>query len=247
MTGKKFDDGKLRYDLVPPVVLEQLAAVLTFGAKKYGDNNWQHVPNADSRYYAAMMRHVEATRGGEVYDEESGLPHLAHALACVSFMLHNQLYAVKDSCDDATRGPMPDEPTSGHSRREYYKALYSYNRKLCDFLLRNDYLDRFMANTINARSYASWVDMLTSKAAYSLHDVFDGACTQEGLAFWLNVRDEWDAEACTQHAHKPQHDRDYANSVACDNIPDDVMAFANVIGEALGCNVTVRRTGGNHA
>lgn len=96
MTGKKFDDGKLRYDLVPPAVLKQLATVLTFGAKKYGANNWQTVPDASNRYYAAMMRHVEADRGGEVFDEESGLPHLTHALACVAFMLHNTLATVSE-------------------------------------------------------------------------------------------------------------------------------------------------------
>lgn len=96
MTGKKFDDGKLRYDLVPPAVLEQLATVLTFGAEKYGANNWQTVPDARNRYYAAMMRHVEADRGGEVFDEESGLPHLTHALACVAFMLHNTLATVSE-------------------------------------------------------------------------------------------------------------------------------------------------------
>lgn len=91
MTGKKFDDGKPRYDLIPPVVLEQLATVLTFGAKKYGPNNWQSVPDAQNRYYSALMRHVEADRGGEVFDEESGLPHLTHALACVAFMLHGRM------------------------------------------------------------------------------------------------------------------------------------------------------------
>lgn len=92
MTGKKFDDGKPRYDLIPTAALEQLATVLTFGAKKYGANNWQSVPDAQNRYYSAMMRHVEADRGGEVFDEESGLPHLTHALACVTFMLHFALH-----------------------------------------------------------------------------------------------------------------------------------------------------------
>lgn len=105
MTGKKFDDGKLRYDLVPPAVLEQLATVLTFGAEKYGANNWQTVPDARNRYYAAMMRHVEADRGGEVFDKESGLPHLTHALACVAFMLHNTLAkpAQRPDVSDAER------------------------------------------------------------------------------------------------------------------------------------------------
>jgi hypothetical protein len=37
----KNDNDKLRYDLIPPQALKALAEVLTFGANKYADNNWQ--------------------------------------------------------------------------------------------------------------------------------------------------------------------------------------------------------------
>ena len=83
--GKKYDDGKLRYELLPKEALEGVVRVLTFGAQKYADNNWQHVKPI-SRYYGALLRHVEAVRAGGWLDPESGLPHLDHAMCCVVFL-----------------------------------------------------------------------------------------------------------------------------------------------------------------
>lgn len=84
--GIKNDGEKLRYDLLPPEPIEEVVEVLTFGAKKYSDNNWQKVPDAKKRYYAALMRHLEAWRMGETHDAESDLSHLAHALCCLIFL-----------------------------------------------------------------------------------------------------------------------------------------------------------------
>ena len=86
-TGMKHDAGKLRYDLMPTNSLRQIVEVLTHGAEKYGDENWRKVKNMDARYYAALMRHVEAWRSGEVVDKESGKHHLAHAACCLIFLL----------------------------------------------------------------------------------------------------------------------------------------------------------------
>jgi hypothetical protein len=86
-TGVKYDADKLRYDLVPPESLEAVAAVLTYGAKKYAPDNWKHVSDPKARYYAAALRHMEAHRMGEVDDPESGLPHMAHATCCLLFLL----------------------------------------------------------------------------------------------------------------------------------------------------------------
>jgi len=38
MSGKKFDEGKLRMDLIPPAAIYGLAKVLTYGSEKYGQN-----------------------------------------------------------------------------------------------------------------------------------------------------------------------------------------------------------------
>lgn len=84
--GVKFDDGKLRYDLIHPEFLEGMATVLTQGAEKYDDENYKKVPNPQNRYYAAAMRHLEAFRMGEDYDFESGESHLVHAAVNIMFL-----------------------------------------------------------------------------------------------------------------------------------------------------------------
>lgn len=81
----KFDDAKLRYDLIPPEFLEGVAKVLTDGAAKYAPNNWRK--NTELwRYEAAMMRHFEAYRKGELIDPDSGSPHLMHAATNLLFL-----------------------------------------------------------------------------------------------------------------------------------------------------------------
>lgn len=84
--GRKDDLGKLRMDLIPFGPLKDVAAVLTFGAEKYSDNNWQLVPDAVKRYESAMLRHFTAYKEGEENDPESGLPHLAHVTCCLMFL-----------------------------------------------------------------------------------------------------------------------------------------------------------------
>ncbi len=84
--GVKHDSEKLRYDLLPLKSLEDIVGVLSYGANKYSDNNWQHVSPFNDRYYAAILRHVVAWRRGEIKDPESGYPHLAHALCCLIFL-----------------------------------------------------------------------------------------------------------------------------------------------------------------
>ena len=81
----KFDEDKLRYDLIPPSSTKALAKVLTYGAKKYKPNNWKL--GSKDRYVAALMRHIEAYRDGEMTDDDSGLLHLEHAIANVAFLI----------------------------------------------------------------------------------------------------------------------------------------------------------------
>lgn len=82
----KFDGDKLRYDLIPPSTMKALAEVLTFGARKYKPNNWKECADTD-RYIAALYRHLEAWRAGEEKDEESGMPHLWHAITNLAFLV----------------------------------------------------------------------------------------------------------------------------------------------------------------
>ncbi len=87
MEGVKYDDGKLRWELLPIAPIEEVVKVLTYGAKKYDDENWRKVSNQRSRYYAAALRHIVAWWKGEKIDPESGCSHLAHAICCLVFLM----------------------------------------------------------------------------------------------------------------------------------------------------------------
>ncbi|CUH74602.1 hypothetical protein AXI70_gp27 [Cronobacter phage Dev-CD-23823] len=88
--GLKFDGDKPRMDLLVdgcPNALENVASVLTFGAKKYEAHSWQHVPSGETRYKAALLRHLTAYAKGEAVDPESGMSHLAHVACNALFIL----------------------------------------------------------------------------------------------------------------------------------------------------------------
>ena len=89
--GSKHDQGKPRYDLIPPHAEAEFVDVLTFGATKYEPNQWKQVPEAKDRYTAAALRHLAAYRMGESHDIESGKHHLAHAMCCLSFIIELDL------------------------------------------------------------------------------------------------------------------------------------------------------------
>lgn len=89
--GKKFDDGKLNWWLLPLEPVEEIIKVLMHGAKKYGKFNWQDVDNYKERYYSALHRHLTSWRKGERLDQETNLPHLAHAGCCLLFLLWKEL------------------------------------------------------------------------------------------------------------------------------------------------------------
>jgi hypothetical protein len=94
--GRKFDGGKLRYGLLPPLALKATVEILTFGAEKYEPDNWKYVPDSKRRYFDAMQRHIWAWKEGEQDDPESGKNHLAHALCCLMFLYeHDIKYSVQ--------------------------------------------------------------------------------------------------------------------------------------------------------
>ena len=91
IVGEKHDQGKPQFRLIPMKALTEQAKVLTFGAMKYSPGGWKAVPDAHNRYLDAAFRHLVAYSQGDCYDEESGLPHLAHAQCCLSFLLELDL------------------------------------------------------------------------------------------------------------------------------------------------------------
>jgi hypothetical protein len=67
-----------RLSLLPRLGLAAISRVYGFGADKYAAHNWRRGYEWD-KSHDALLRHVLAHIDGETYDEESGLPHLAHA------------------------------------------------------------------------------------------------------------------------------------------------------------------------
>jgi len=89
--GIKFDSGKPEYALIPPFGLDQVVQVLTYGAKKYAPENWRYVEDGPRRYFDAAQRHMWAIARNEILDPETNLPHAAHAIASLLFLLERTL------------------------------------------------------------------------------------------------------------------------------------------------------------
>lgn len=86
--SKKYDKGKRRFDLVDLSTVGAIADVLGFGAQKYGENTWQDLPDGEKRYFAALLRHLEAHQKGDLIDVESGLAHIYHVLTNAFFLTY---------------------------------------------------------------------------------------------------------------------------------------------------------------
>lgn len=94
--GTKFDEGKVRLELIPPEILYAVGTVLTFGASKYQERNWEKGMKW-SRVFGALMRHMWAWWGGkgpttksflfEDKDSETAYSHLWHAATCILFLV----------------------------------------------------------------------------------------------------------------------------------------------------------------
>jgi len=107
MKAKKNDHDKDRWDLLP-LEIEYVVKVLTRGAKKYADWNWQKVVKANpERYEAALLRHYIAHKKGEKLDPETKLPHLAHLICCALFLMWNDKTAYLIKYDSAKNKPIP--------------------------------------------------------------------------------------------------------------------------------------------
>lgn len=94
LPGVKHDTAKPRPTLIIHSMARAVDAVVAvgeYGARKYADDNWIKVDNAERRYTDAMHRHDLAIGRGETHDPESGHLHAAHrawnALAALDIIL----------------------------------------------------------------------------------------------------------------------------------------------------------------
>ena len=86
--ARKEDQDKIRMELVPPELMTAVGEILTFGAKKYADRNWELGMNW-SRCYGALMRHLWSWWNPfeSDTDPETGKSHLWHAGCCIAFLI----------------------------------------------------------------------------------------------------------------------------------------------------------------
>jgi predicted HAD superfamily Cof-like phosphohydrolase len=91
----KFDNYKVRVDLLPIYPMTAIAEVFAFGASKYFANSYRQGETvAWSRTYGSILRHLFAFWSGDNIDPESGKSHLAHAGTQLMILMehtkHNQ-------------------------------------------------------------------------------------------------------------------------------------------------------------
>jgi hypothetical protein len=93
--------------LLPTIALLYLSRAMSLGAKKYGEFNWRAAKIRATVYDEAALRHIFALLDGQDTDEESGLPHEAHVMACMAIKL--DAAAVGTLIDDRNKsGKVPE-------------------------------------------------------------------------------------------------------------------------------------------
>jgi len=80
-------EAKVKLSDTPTIGIQLMGQVHTNGAAKYGRFNWREHTVSSTVYYDAAQRHLMAWFDGETIDPESGLPHLAHVMACCNILL----------------------------------------------------------------------------------------------------------------------------------------------------------------
>lgn len=111
--GIKHDRGKLRWRILPWDALAAVVEVMQWAidVKGYPEGNWRKV--SPERYLDATMRHLLAHMRGELWDEESGRLHLAHAACCILFLLSASL--VSTAADGKPSSGSSDSQTGDSS------------------------------------------------------------------------------------------------------------------------------------
>ena len=160
--GFRYNKGKLRYDLVHPKAHADMVEVLTAGANKYFDRNWENGLSWTS-VLASLKRHIAAIEDGEDYDTESGLLHVSHAACNIHFL--NAFYYDFPQGDDRPKrflkvpkigldvdGVLADFMGAWH---ELYPEILKYPsswycdrniRDRFDQMIKEDTLDTFFSN-----------------------------------------------------------------------------------------------------
>ena len=87
----RFSEGKVRHDLIPPWVIEEVAKVYTYGTNKYDDDNWRKGLAWKKNVIGPLQRHLNKWLRGELLDDESNCHHLAMVIwQCMALMIYEK-------------------------------------------------------------------------------------------------------------------------------------------------------------
>jgi|SRR5271156_2296898 len=82
----KIDERKLRFDLIPPHAMTEVAKAFTVGGSKHGEDDYLKRPKPISHHVGALLRHLYAHLRGEERDVDGQL-HLASVAARAMMIL----------------------------------------------------------------------------------------------------------------------------------------------------------------
>jgi hypothetical protein len=119
-SGLRFNQGKLRYDLLHPVSQEGIVKVLTKGSIKYAERNWEKGMSWTS-VLASLKRHLASFEAGEDYDPETGELHVDHMQCNAHFL--SAYYKIAPKFDDRV-----------HTKKPKLKYALDIDEVLCDFI-----------------------------------------------------------------------------------------------------------------
>lgn len=113
-------NDKLPLHLWPTTATAMGSIGLLEGAVKYGRLNWRHTGVRASIYIDACKRHLDAWMEGEETAPDSGVPHLANALACLAIIV-----------DAQAAGKLTDDRNfAGHGYRKLVEHLTPHVARL---------------------------------------------------------------------------------------------------------------------
>ena len=76
---------------VPMRSVYEMSKAMNDGASKYGRFNWRENSVDSDVYIDATLRHLNSWQDGENTAQDSGVHHLAHAMACLSIIIDAEL------------------------------------------------------------------------------------------------------------------------------------------------------------
>lgn len=89
--GVKHDSGKPDPTFLSWELVQGVAKVREFGAKKYSRNNWKKGLGVE-RNIAAAIRHLYQALNESNLDPESGLPHFMHAVCSIEQAYYDSIH-----------------------------------------------------------------------------------------------------------------------------------------------------------